>query len=248
MIAVQPKAAFETRIGVILLKTAFPRPCGDIGNAETFGGQGLFETVEAATIARMIDGDPRDPDLIQGFLLARDRLVARGAGLVTTSCGVLALHQERLQRGCPVPVVASSLLQLPARVAEVGSQGQVGVMCMDSRSIGPAHLVATGARADTPLIGLEDGRELYPVLRRNRADVPLDPARAEADVISAGRRMVDRHPDMAAIVLECTNLPPYRAALSHSLGLPVYDILTWIDEVWGNTGSAGNRSGKREET
>ncbi len=248
MTAVQPRAASETRIGVIMLKTAFPRPCGDIGNAETFGGQGLFETVEAATIARVIDGDPRGSNLIQGFLVARDRLVARGAGLVTTSCGVLALHQERLQQGCPVPVVASSLFQLPVRDAEFGPQGQIGVMCMDSCSIGPAHLLATGARADTPLIGLEDGLEIYPVLRRNRADVPLDPARAEADVISAGRRMVEMHPNIAAIVLECTNLPPYRAALSHSLGLPVYDILTWIDEVWRNTGGAGNRSGKREET
>ena len=43
--------------------------------------------------------------------------------------------------------------------------------------------------------------------------------------------MVSRHPDIGAIVLECTNMPPYAFALREALGLPVYDIyslITWL--------------------
>jgi hypothetical protein len=29
-------------------------------------------------------------------------------------------------------------------------------------------------------------------------------------------------------VLECTNLPPYRAALARALGLPVHDLVTML--------------------
>lgn len=216
------------KVGVIMLRTAFPRPPGDIGNAETFGGRALYEVVEAATVARVMGGDPQDPELAAAFVAARDRLLARGAELVTTSCGVLVFHQARLQAGCPVPVASSALIQLPRRIAEFG---QVGVMAMDSRSLTPAHLEAAGAPPGTPVVGLEDGAEIYRVLRANSPEVPLDAAGAEADVVAAGRRLIAAHPGIRAIVLECTNLPPYRRALAEATGLPVYDILTWLDEV-----------------
>lgn len=222
-------------VGVIMLSTAFPRPPGDIGNSETFRGRMLREVVEDATVARVMDGDARDPALAAAFVAARDRLAARGADIVTTSCGVLVLHQDRLRQGSPVPVTASALLQLPRRIAEYG---RVGVMAMDSAGITPAHLEAAGAPADTPVVGLEDGDELHRVLRANSPDVPLDPQRAEADVVAAGRRLLASHPGLRAIVLECTNLPPYREALARATGLPVFDILTWLDEVWAEADAA----------
>lgn len=213
------------KVGVIMLDTAFPRPLGDIGNPATFGGQGLYEIVSGATASRVIEGDPTDPELLAGFLAARDRLRARGAAVIITSCGILARHQAALQSGCDVPVLSSALILLPDLLAEGRS---VGVMGMDSRSITPALLSAVGAPADTPVAGLEEGLGLYPVLKRNQAHTPLDLAAAEADVIAAGRRLLARDPAITAIVLECANLPPYRAALSEALGVAVHDILTLI--------------------
>jgi len=40
---------------------------------------------------------------------------------------------------------------------------------------------------------------------------------------------VTRHPDVGAIVLECTNMPPYAAALRRQVGLPVYDIYSMVN-------------------
>ena len=212
------------RVGVIMLNTGFPRPPGDIGNPETFAGTALYEVVGTATVARLQAGD--GTDLLDGFLAARDRLVARGAGIVTTSCGILVLHQAALAQGCPVPVLTSALLAIPRIEAATGTR--VGVLAMDARSITPAHLAAAGARPDTPVAGLESGRELYPTLRRNDARDQLDPARAEADVIAAGRDLLRIAPDIGAIVVECTNLPPYSDALARATGLPVHDILTLL--------------------
>lgn len=217
-------------VGIIMLDTAFPRPVGDIGNPATFGGRALYEVVGGATAARVVDGDPRAPELLAGFVAARDRLVARGAAAVTTSCGILAYHQQALQDGCPVPVFSSALIQGPALAARGET---IGIMAMASRSVTPALLAAAGIPADTPVIGLENGSEIYPVLRRNRAEDQLDPVRAEADIVDAGRQLLDRHPAVTAIILECANLPPYRAALSRALALPVYDILTLIETEAG---------------
>jgi len=66
------------------------------------------------------------------------------------------------------------------------------------------------------------------VLCRNSADDRLDPGRAEADVVAAGQELLAAAPDIKAIVVECTNLPPYCAALARSTGLQVHDILTLL--------------------
>ena len=52
--------------------------------------------------------------------------------------------------------------------------------------------------------------------------------RAREDVVTAGRRLVERNPDVGAIVLECTNMPPYAADVSRATGLPVHDFHSFV--------------------
>ncbi len=213
------------RVGVIMLDTRFPRPPGDIGNAETFGGRALYEVVPGAAAERAVRAGSPDIALLAPFLAARDRLVRAGAGLVTTSCGFLVRFQAALAEDCAVPVVSSSLLALPALARRYG---RVGVITIHAARLTPDYLAAAGAAPDTPVEGTEAGRELTQKLL---GDVPdLDLAAAERDVLDAGERLKARVPGLGAALLECTNMPPYRAALSAKLRLPVFDILTVLAE------------------
>ena len=47
-----------------------------------------------------------------------------------------------------------------------------------------------------------------------------------AEAVSAAMVLRNSVSDLAAIVLECTNLPPFAADIARATGLPVYDILT----------------------
>lgn len=212
-------------VGVLLLDTRFARPPGDIGNASTFGGRVLYETVGGASISRILQGDPHDPALAEGFRAARDRLVERGAELLTTSCGLLVFQQSRLSQGCPVPFTASSLLQIPLRQRQ---HGKVAVMGLLEGSITPAHLVAAGVAPDLPVGALPGDAHLLDVLRANDPDRPIDAQRAAAELIVAARALLTRAPETEALVLECTNLPPYQAALAEALDLPVYGFYDWL--------------------
>ena len=53
----------------------------------------------------------------------------------------------------------------------------------------------------------------------------LDRDAVEREAIAAGRALVKKHPAVDTVVLECTNLPPYKAALKAALGVPVFDVL-----------------------
>jgi hypothetical protein len=213
------------RIGVIMLETRFPRPPGDIGNPETFGGKALYDIVPGAAAERVVRAGAPDPALLAPFLAARDRLVRAGARLVTTSCGFLIRFQEALAKDCAVPVIASSLLALPALALRYRT---VGVITIHGGRLTPDYLAGAGAAPDTPFEGTEAGSEITRKLLGDALD--LDLAAAERDVVEAGQRLKARVPGLGAVLLECTNMPPYRDALARALGVPVFDILTVLDE------------------
>src|SRR5205085_12176926 len=101
-----------------------------------------------------------------------------------------------------------------------------------------------GVPPDTPVVGTEDGREFFRVLiRGDKQD--LDVALASADILDAGRALTTRHPDIGAIVLECTNMPPYAFALREALSLPIYDIYTLVS--WLHAGLRPRALGRRAD-
>jgi hypothetical protein len=118
-------------------------------------------------------------------------------------------------------------MQIPWVQASLPPGKRVGVVTVSAGSLSPAHLAAVGAPADTPLAGTENGAEIFRVLVRGEKE-DLDVALAARDIVEAGRELVGRHPDVGAIVLECTNMPPYAALLAEAVGLPVYDITTLV--------------------
>ena len=50
-------------------------------------------------------------------------------------------------------------------------------------------------------------------------------------MIKVAKRMVEENPDVGAIVLECTNMPPFTMAVQKATGLPVFDIIGLIKYV-----------------
>ena len=60
----------------------------------------------------------------------------------------------------------------------------------------------------------------------------LDPSLVEAEVIAAGRQLVERDDSVGAVLLECSLLPPYAAALQAAVPVPVFDYITMINYVF----------------
>jgi Asp/Glu/hydantoin racemase len=205
-------------LGILMLDTRFPRIEGDIGNPVSFDFPVIFQRLEGIGPSDAVAAEPDRPRVMAALAHNARKLAEAGAIGISTSCGFLALFQKELASVSPVPVATSALLLIP----ELKGQ-KVGVLTASARNLTTRHFAAIGAPEDTPVEGMpEEGAFAATFLR----DGPtLDRAAVERETVEAGRALVKKHPGLDAIVLECTNLPPYKAALQQALGLPVHDVL-----------------------
>lgn len=211
-------------LGVLMLDTRFPRPPGDIGNPETFSRHGIpvrFHVVAGASPERIVK--QADPALLQPFVDAARAMVDQGATMITTSCGFLAAYQDTLANAVPVPVVTSSLLQCK-------DFARPGILTFDAASLSPAILAAAGVPQETPMQGMAPGCEFHRRILHN--ETQLDLVEAARNVVDAACRLVEFSPSVEDIVLECTNMPPYREAVARATGRRVHDIETLLVARW----------------
>jgi hypothetical protein len=231
VIAKGGKAIYGAPLGILMLEARFPRIPGDMGNAATWPFPVLYRVVPGATPEKVVLKGAAG--LLPDFIEAARELVRLGAEAITTNCGFLSIFQREIAEAVRVPVATSSLMQVPWVQATLPPGKRVGLVTVSARTLSPAHLEGAGVPLDIPVTGTEAGRELFRVLIKAES-TDMDVGLAEADVVGAGTALLERHPDVGAIVLECTNMPPYAAGLQRAVGLPVYDIYSMI--TWFHAG------------
>jgi len=235
------KNVYGVPVGVLVLESRFPRIPGDVGNADTWPFPVQFRVVAGATPDRIVRHLSRE-SFLDPFLAAAKELEQQGVSLITTGCGFLVLLQADLQREVGIPVLTSSLLQVPWVARSLPTGQAVGVLTVEGSSLTPAHLAAAGITPDLPVVvaGVDTaGGYFTSQILGDAADLDVELARAEH--ITAASRMVQKHPQIGAFVLECTNMPPYAADIAKATGRPVYDLTTMV--VWAATASRRRRFG-----
>ena len=216
-------------VGLLMLDTRIPRIPGDIGNPATFDFPLRYYRVPGASPELVVRVGA--PELLSLFVEGARILEREGVGAITTSCGFLARFQSELAGAVRIPVFTSSLMLVPLVHRMVGPGRAVGVMTVEAKSLGPAHFAGAGITADMRVVvaGLEGEEEFTRVLLGDLPTLDVEVARAEH--VKVARGLVEAHPEIDAIVLECTNMPPYREDVRAATGRPVFDITTLVRMV-----------------
>jgi len=214
-------------IGILMLDTHFPRVPGDVGNATTFSFPVVYRTIKGADSRRVVV--EADPALIQPFIEAALELAAEGCRAIVTSCGFMAIFQKEIAAAVPVPVVTSSLLQAGMVYKMLKPDQIIGIITARASSLGEKHFRGVGIESVPKAVyGIEDtklGKTFFEDL--DYIDLDL----AEKEMLDVTDRMLAEHSNVGAIVLECTNMPPFARAIQNRTGLPVFDIITLINYV-----------------
>ena len=213
------------RLGVVMLDTRFPRLPGDVGHPGSWPVPTVRKVVHGAWPERVVQSATglRAAGVLDDFVVAVRGLAAQGVAAITTSCGFLVLLQRELQAASSVPVVSSSLLQLPALLRE---QGRVGVLTISAQRLGDEHLLAAGVPRerlqDVVVQGVDPESEFVRAILGNRG--AMDIGRAADDVIATAVALKARAPALQTLVLECTNMPPYAQRIHAATGWRVLSL------------------------
>lgn len=230
MIVQGGKSIYGASVGILMLDAQFPRIPGDMGNAKTWPFPVLYRVVRDASPDRVVRH--RAEGMLEVFIDAAQQLVKDGADGITTNCGFLSLFQKELAEAVPVPVVTSSLMQVEMvnRILPMGKRA--GILTISASTLTNDHLQAANVPLDTPIGTTEGGREFTRAILGN--DSRLNVEKAREDNVEAAIALASDHPDLGAIVLECTNMCPYAPDIQRATGLPVFSIVSFV--TWFQAG------------
>lgn len=214
-------------IGILILDAAYPCIPGNVGNASTFPFPVRYKRVKEASIERLIK--QKDITLLEPFIDAAIELQEEGVKAITGACGFMALFQREVSDALDVPVFLSSLLQIPF-IYQIKKQ-KIGIITADSKSLTPEHFISVGVNKEIPLLigGMEDQKEFREAILEEKGT--LDSDLIESEVVGVAKKLITENPDIGALVLECSDLPPYAHAIQKEVNLPIFDFTTMIQYV-----------------
>ena len=216
-------------IGILILNANYPCVPGNVGNASSFPFPVRYKVVKEASIERLLK--KRDQSLLQPFIDAAIELQEEGVKGITGACGFMALFQREVSEAVEVPVFLSSLLQIPFIYRTLGRRQKIAIITADSTSLTTDHFAAVGISPDIPLVisGMEEQKEFREAILEEKGT--LDSGKIEKEVVDVARKIVREHPEVGALLLECSDLPPYAHAIQKEIQLPVFDFFTMIHYV-----------------
>lgn len=214
-------------IGILILDATYPCIPGNVGNASTFPFPVRYKVVKEASIERLLK--QKDITLLEPFIDAAIELQEEGVKAITGACGFMALFQREVSDAVDVPVFLSSLLQIPF-IYQIKKQ-KIGIITADSKSLTPEHFISVGVNKEIPLLigGMEDQKEFREAILEEKGT--LDSDLIEREVVGVAKKLITENPDIGALVLECSDLPPYAHAIQKEVNLPIFDFTTMIQYV-----------------
>lgn len=200
-----------------------PYTPGTLQDPATFNFPIIGETVSGAWVNVVVPGDPV---LESAYVAAARRLVERGAVAITADCGFSIRHQAAVAAAVSVPVALSALMLVPIILRQLPATAKLAILTFDAACCG------------RELLGLDDPSEQARVViggientqawlnEMAQPPLPTSTAVLQKDVCTRIQDLRETHPEIGAILLECTLFPRVAESIRRFTTLPVYDITT----------------------
>lgn len=222
-----PRYTSGFSVGIIAINLDYPKVPGNVVNATTFTFPVVYEEVHFE-IEQLFAGDP---SIKQQVIEAAKTLEAKGVRAIIGACGFFAHFQKDIAAAVGVPVFMSSLCQLPMIKTWLPPERKVAVFAADGSSINDELLAQVNTTSDQLLVVNVGDMDSFAPIRWGKD--PLDNGKLEDDLAALAAKVCQDNPEVDAILLECSDLPPYAAAIQRATGMPVFDFITLANWVHG---------------
>jgi Asp/Glu/hydantoin racemase len=232
------KRYYGQAIGIALLDQLDSQPLipGNVGNA------GTYDFPVRLKIIKGLHDNPYPPVRDENGKYTADvqrtvdtvkELEADGVRAIVMSCGFFSVVQEVLTEEVDIPVFSSPLLLVPLISRLIGKRKKVGIITASKTRLTKEFLEPVGINDSIPYLveGLEASTEFYACfMGGTRTTLDVDLFREE--VVAIADKFVKKNPEIGALLLECSDLPPFAADVQEATGKPVFDFITFVDTIY----------------
>lgn len=214
-------------IGIIYIdEVYYPMLPGNIVNGYTFDFPVRLRAVEGLDIPNLFNcGD----SVYDAIMAACKKLESEGCRAISSACGFFGNYHRQVADAMDIPIALSSLVQLPWIETILKPSQKIGVLTADATSITDRLFESCGVSKELQekLVVRGLGKEPeFSCILEGRGE--FDNAEVEQELIRAALEITEANPEIGAILLECSDMPPYAAAIQAATGLPVFDFTTLI--------------------
>ena len=213
-------------IGIIAIELIYPKVPGNVANATTYPFPVLYRKV-TFDVERLFEGDAGLRDEI---IEAAKELEQNGVRAIVGACGYFAHFQKEVAEAVDVPVFLSSLCQLPLIKMSISGKKRIAVLAASGDNIDAEVLSKVGTDMDRLVVENIGDLPAFHAIRYG--ETRLDNGKLTEELCQRVKSLLEREKDIGAILLECSDLPPYAKAIQTVSGLPVFDFNTMIDMIY----------------
>ena len=214
-------------IGVVYIEDVYyPLMPGNVVNASTYPFPVRMIPVKNINCDELFACDDKVQSAIEE---ACRQLVKEGVRAISGACGFFGNYQKSISGMFDVPVALSSLMQVPWVLSLIKPNQKLAILTADEKSITERLLINCGITKEMKeRLVIKDlaSSDNFSCVIKNWGE--WDNSLARADVVGKAIEAVSEHDDVAAILLECSDMPPYASSIQRETGLPVFDFITLI--------------------
>jgi len=227
-------------LGIIILDDIYPGFPGDVRNASAYPFPIQYEIVEGVDVQALVHKEDKSACL-DPIKRAAKKLESMGCRAIAAECGYFAYFQQEIAGFVDVPVYMSSLLQVPLAQRLIGPEKVVGLLVAREKALTQRHLEAVGIQFGSNYVvrGAEDGGRCpefenlwYAPVRPDIPEAFYD--KAEDDFVSLAVEFFHTHPDMGAMLLECTGMQPFAREIQRRIDIPIFSWGTLLDYAYSS--------------
>ncbi len=212
-------------VGILHIDDVFyPLLPGNVVNAYSYDFPVRMKAVPNLDVPGLLSGDPA---LGEPIIRAAKELEEEGIRAVSGACGFFGFFQKEVAAAVDIPVSLSSLVQASWIKGLLKPGQKIGVLTADQASINE-RLLESCSIDDPGLLVIKDLRHgpQFSAILEGRGF--FDNGEVKKEVINAAVELVRQNEAIGAVLLECSDLPPYAFYIQRAVGLPVFDFITMI--------------------
>ncbi|MBO1305177.1 aspartate/glutamate racemase family protein [Enterococcus sp. 669A] len=213
-------------IGIIAVDLKYPKLPGNVANATTFSFPVLYEVVEFE-IEQLFAGAG---EIEEQIIAAAKKLESRGVRAIVGACGYFGHFQQVVADTVDIPVFLSSISQIPLIKLSLKKTQKILTLVASGEDITPEFFQQSGADLADCVICEIGSLESFAPIRWGKTK--LDNQRLTDDLVATVKQQLAENPAIGAVLLECSDLPPYACAIQQATGLAVFDFITLINWVY----------------